>query len=246
MGAWGAGGFDNDGALTWFDDLDAIGTRAITSALRVRGSPIDIDDAQMAIAAARGHGVKRLPGSVVAWLARTPKISSRGHARAVKAVAEVRDRSELTELWDGDKSWARAIASLLVRLAAKPKAVKVPKRTQAPPPQIHERSVRSPDQELVASASSVGDEQTCTVMISGAIGGGSVCFADCRYDAVALTWRGNAVLEIGAPKGIAIDRQDDRWQLYDRVVRCRYVSTRTRATTPKRSAGRRPPGRARS
>ncbi|HEX4454395.1 MAG TPA: DUF4259 domain-containing protein [Kofleriaceae bacterium] len=253
MGTWGAGGFDNDGALMWFDDLDALGVTAIGSALRVRKGLIDIDDAQAAIAAAecvaaaRGHGVKRPPASVVAWLALSPTISTRDHERAAQAVIRVRDRSELTELWNRDEGWARAIASLLARLAAKPKPAKLAKRTKLPP-QVHEHSVRSPNGKLVASVASIDDAQTCGVMIGDAGGGGAVFYADCRFDAVTLTWQGNAVLEIAYPAGVTIDQQDPEWRQFRRVVRCRYraVSTRTRATRPRRSAGRRPPGRARS
>ena len=128
MGAWGHGSFENDGACDWLAELEADGIEAIREALQPRAHEyIEVDDASNAIAAAeivaaaRGHGADDLPEEVTAWIeANASSITDQDVALARKAVARVREGSELQELWaenGPDNEWERGTASLLERLA---------------------------------------------------------------------------------------------------------------------------------
>jgi len=88
----------------------------------------DVDDACFAVAAAevvaaaRGHGPEGLPDEIVDWLDDSASsVTVPDAVLARKAVARVRENSELQELWGengSENDWDREMASLLARLAA--------------------------------------------------------------------------------------------------------------------------------
>jgi|SRR6185503_18195521 len=133
MGTWGHRSFENDGALDWVAELEVDGVDAIRDALTAitdsgGGEYIDVDDACFAVAAAevvaaaRGHGPEGLPDEIVDWLDDSASsVTVPDAVLARKAVARVRENSELQELWGengSENDWDREMASLLARLAA--------------------------------------------------------------------------------------------------------------------------------
>ena len=130
MGAWGAGPFENDGALDWvIEVVSAPDLGPVRRALRVvlDQEYVEAPDAQSAVAAAevvaatRGNGIA-LPDEVGAWLQSTRVIATQDDVALARAgVARVRgDASELNELWaeTGDDAWDTAMDGLVARLAA--------------------------------------------------------------------------------------------------------------------------------
>ncbi|NVB79031.1 MAG: DUF4259 domain-containing protein [Kofleriaceae bacterium] len=246
MGTWGHGNFDNDGAHDWLDELHDKGVAAIRSVLgRVaRAKYSDVDDAQAAlaaaevVAAARGNPRPgRQPDLLAVWVDDHSSEIVDAHAElAAKAVARVRESSELRELWDAEAKWVREIEKLIARLGAKAKRVRVKSRKNAarartvfePSPTA---SVRSPNRSLTATV--VGhDVKSCYVIIEARNGGGSVFAAECRYDAIAMRWLDDATLEITYPKRARLDQHDPTWQFRRRRVACVYrpIAPRTRRT----------------
>jgi hypothetical protein len=246
MGTWGHGNFDNDGAHDWLDELHDKGVAAIRSVLgRVaRAKYSDVDDAQAAlaaaevVAAARGNPRPgRQPDLLAVWVDDQGSEIEDAHAvLAAKAVARVRDGSELRELWDGNVKWAREIEKLIARLGAKTKrrhakttknATRARTDFESPP----STSVMSPNRAMTATV--VGNSpKSCYVMIVVRDEGGSVFSAACKYDAVALRWIDNATLEIRYPKSARVDQRDPTWQLVKRRVACVYrpIAPRKKAT----------------
>lgn len=128
MGIWGHGSFENDGALDWLAKLEADGIEAIREALQPNTDQyIEVDDASYVIAAAevvatvRGHGAEDLPDKITAWIeSNVSSIADEDVALARKAVARIRESSELQELWADhgpENAWERYTANLLDRLA---------------------------------------------------------------------------------------------------------------------------------
>jgi hypothetical protein len=130
MGAWGAGLFENDGALDWVGDLmDAPHGWAL---VRKTLSDAGQDEAEEGasdgecilaaaecVAVARGKPAAKPNPDLVVWCRNHPlKDAAPLAALAVKAVRWVRTSSELKDLWEesGDPEWDRVVADLERRL----------------------------------------------------------------------------------------------------------------------------------
>ena len=216
MGTWGHRSFQNDGALDWLRDLEAKGIVAIRHALRrvARAKPteyIDVDDAQPAIAAAevvaaaRGHGIAKLPVEVTEWLdASATKVAAVDAALACKAVTRALVKSELQELWNGDRAWKRAVDNLLGRLAATSAARPKPKLKKPA------RAKRRQAVELEYRLADIPMGRCAHVRPHGALGarsaskirtgGGTVFAASCSLDDVEMLWVDASTLEIRYPE----------------------------------------------
>jgi hypothetical protein len=132
MGAWGLHGFDNDDALDWVWLLedDESGDLPRATLARIAEAPADehleAPDCATAIAsaevlaAARGRPGPDVPPEVTAWIDRHgARIRPEVEELAGRAVARIRDSSELRELWkDGPQfhRWLGLIAVLESRL----------------------------------------------------------------------------------------------------------------------------------
>lgn len=132
MGSWGNGSFENDEALDWvwlLDDDEAGNVPRDT--LRVVADMRDDEEpeapeceralaAAEVVAAARGRPAPVLPPEVTAWLdLHRERVTPELEAIALRAVARIRDRSELRELWqEGSEfhAWFGMIAILESRL----------------------------------------------------------------------------------------------------------------------------------
>ena len=133
MGAWGAGNFQNDDALDWYEDFRSKGAGAIADAFSAVeiAEYVDAGEGTTALAAAEvvaaafGGPMSEAPADLNDLLSRyqdlikdLPDI----RARAISAVQRVlAESSELRELWDesGDevaKEWAGLAGDLLTRL----------------------------------------------------------------------------------------------------------------------------------
>jgi hypothetical protein len=130
MGAWGAGLFENDGALDWVGDLmdREHGWALVRTTLSGVGeqeedeSALDGESilaAAECVAVARGKPSAKPNPDIVTWCRNHPlKDAAPLAALAVKAVAWVRTSSELKDLWEeaGDPEWDRVVADLEKRL----------------------------------------------------------------------------------------------------------------------------------
>jgi len=135
MGAWGAGSFHNDAALDWIADLvDAQDVALVAAALAEVGELgdtgyLDADVACYALAAAEvvaatlGRPMAAPPEPLAAWLAEGRLIDCALVVVALQALARIRARSELRDLWlDTATSgeWLAAVGELETRLRALP------------------------------------------------------------------------------------------------------------------------------
>jgi hypothetical protein len=129
MGAWGAGSFENDSAGDWADELlhsaDATPILEAFSAVIECEDYLEVDEASAALAAAevvaalRQQPSSTLPSPVAAWVRdHADSLSPELPELAVRAVALIKNNSELKELWDeGDTSqWLGAVEDLEHRL----------------------------------------------------------------------------------------------------------------------------------
>jgi hypothetical protein len=124
MGAWGHKPFQNDSALDWAAELEAVGPRAVRAALsRCEGkNDLDVDDGSAAVgaaalvAAALDGDVRDLPISVraaVDSVAATPADA----ALAARALTRVLSGpSELPALWGAGSDWHVSTEQLIQRL----------------------------------------------------------------------------------------------------------------------------------
>lgn len=127
MGAWGAGGFENDTAMDFVAGMGSAKDLAAFLSGCLPEDPveeIDTDRAEQIIAAAEcvavmtGRPSADLPGDLGAKLASFGDPDPRLVEAAREAVSSVLSRSELTELWaEGDPApFNRAVISLIDRL----------------------------------------------------------------------------------------------------------------------------------
>jgi hypothetical protein len=127
MGAWGAGLFENDGALDWVGELmDAEhGWALVRKTLSGVGEDEGASDGESILAAAECVAVARGKPSaqpnpdLVTWCKNHPlKDAAPLAALAAKAVHGIRTSSELKDLWEeaGDPEWDRIVADLERRL----------------------------------------------------------------------------------------------------------------------------------
>jgi hypothetical protein len=131
MGAWGIGNFDNDDAADWVSELvESEGGDSLASVLEETGSGdyLEAPVCSMALAAAEvvaallGNAAPSLPDDVRKWVAANE--IEVGHdllALARAAVMQVKEDSELLELWqdsDDYEQWVALQNDLLRRLGA--------------------------------------------------------------------------------------------------------------------------------
>lgn len=130
MGAWGAGGFENDDALDFLaeleeeEDLGLIREAFVT--VIENDDYIDVDDASIAVAAGEvvalmlGNATTSLPDELIAWHAANDLRVPGGLAkRALRALEKVKADSELRDLWeesDDFADWQANIDDLVARI----------------------------------------------------------------------------------------------------------------------------------
>ncbi len=133
MGTWGTGSFENDMALDWLYDFEANDFRLIDRTLAGAAHLTDADEldvveasevlaAAECVAAAGGYPAAEIPEELQAWLDANHPITLKPDyvVMARQAVARVKARSELQELWDETdeaEAWHTAVADLQQRLA---------------------------------------------------------------------------------------------------------------------------------
>lgn len=122
MGAWSEGGFGNDTALDYADEVVALGD--LERALGPSEGLYDADAACEAVAAAEiiaaclGRPGPDLPDNIKEKLGEFGKPSDALIQLSSSAVSEVSAASELAELWEEaeDGNWKEAVNDLLARL----------------------------------------------------------------------------------------------------------------------------------
>ena len=133
MGAWGTGNFANDSALDWVADLDEqqdglayieqtlrfvleeteayVGERAMSSALA----------AAEVVAAMRNRPASYIPDGAEQWVKTHGEVDPQRveplAEQASEVARQIRDDSELRELWDADPEWLAVVDDLLARLS---------------------------------------------------------------------------------------------------------------------------------
>jgi hypothetical protein len=128
MGAWGAGGFENDAALDFVAEVGEAQDLAKALTIRAPDEPIDADTAcrivavAECVAAMRGHPSDDLPDDLAERLATFTKPSRSLFHHARDQLAAVMERSELMELWaEGDPApFNIAMHDLMERLNRPP------------------------------------------------------------------------------------------------------------------------------
>ena len=133
MGAWGAGSFQNDTALDWYEDFRSGGAATIVDAFlsTETADDLDSDDGTMALAAAEivaaalGRPPPDKPADLDELLSRyqdfitdLPDIKARAISAARKVLAP---SSELNELWqeaggEAAEEWTGLVNDLISRL----------------------------------------------------------------------------------------------------------------------------------
>ena len=251
MGAWGHRSFENDGALDWLADLQVQGVRLIRRTLagvaraKAKGW-IDVDDAQAAIAAAeviaaaRGRPARGCPAEVTEWIAsRRGALGPSYSPLARRAVEQVRDRSELQELWEGSsRGWRRAIANLLERLVAKPRTRKVPDRKQSATPRAKEKRalcqrVSSPDGSLRAVAVSDGAAQSTLWIESRDVSCPPVRHTlsiSLPFDQLGIRWMSRFRLAITVPGPVSASDVERALEVDGRKIRIDFKSRSVRSS----------------
>lgn len=127
MGAWGCGNLENDDALDWLGAMFGCGgVSAVTATLReaVGPHPLDAPDASRAlaacevVAAALGHPHPLIPLQVHVFVETWRPVLVGLRQEALHAVHNVRQNSELQELWEefGADGWYRELEDLERRL----------------------------------------------------------------------------------------------------------------------------------
>lgn len=132
MGAWGTGSFHNDDALDWTSDLadGGAGWEAVVEALEASASaaqPPEAPECSVSLAAAEllaahaGKPGRDLPAPADGWVKRQKRApGSHVIELARRAIARVRDDSELRDLWKASPefdAWLADLAGLESRLA---------------------------------------------------------------------------------------------------------------------------------
>ena len=126
MGAWGAGTFENDGALDWVGELeDQDDLTLVLETLAQRDEAGEGGDAVLAaaevVAALNGSPAADLDEDVADWIVDKPAPGDDVTRAALEGVAWVWSSSELRELWEDSDSmpeWTSAVEDLRSRLAA--------------------------------------------------------------------------------------------------------------------------------
>ena len=130
MGAWGHGPFENDDAGDWICELEdsndfSVVEAALEAVARPGTDTLEAPDCSTAVAAAEvvaaslGHPVAGLPEEAVAWVAGRKAAPPRIVGLAKKALAAIKSKSELRDLWeesDGFDEWSKSVSDLEARL----------------------------------------------------------------------------------------------------------------------------------
>ncbi|MDX2090710.1 MAG: DUF4259 domain-containing protein [Kofleriaceae bacterium] len=127
MGAWGSGPFENDGALDFLGEgatRDTIAEVLRRCAEAAPGDYLDVDDGQMALAAAElvalgfGYGNLLAAPSQARAAARGLGPDEALRQLALRAIPNLQNpkRSELADLWGHDPGFATRLCDLLSRL----------------------------------------------------------------------------------------------------------------------------------
>lgn len=131
MGTWGHGPFDNDDAGDWVWELEeSQDFSAVQAALEAVTRPgigyIEAPDCSTAVAAAEvvaaslGRPTPSLPKEATAWVASRGSPPKQVVALAKQALAAIKSKSELRDLWEESESfneWVQSLAGLEARLA---------------------------------------------------------------------------------------------------------------------------------
>lgn len=127
MGAWGCGNLENDDALDWLGAMfGGGGIAAVTATLREAAGlhPLDAPDASRAlaacevVAAALGHPHPLMLPQVHYFVETYRSVLVSLRQQALHAVHNVRENSELQELWEefGPEDWYGELEDLERRL----------------------------------------------------------------------------------------------------------------------------------
>jgi hypothetical protein len=127
MGSWDSGPFDNDGALDFIGE--GVSKESVAEVLRrcaeaEPGDYLDVDDGQMAVAAAElvalgfGYGNIMAAPKGVRAIVRNLGPDEALRQLALRAIPALRDpkHSELAGLWGHDPAFAAKLDDLLARL----------------------------------------------------------------------------------------------------------------------------------
>lgn len=131
MGAWGHGPFENDDASDWVWELEeSKDFSAVQLALETVTRPgidyIEAPDCSIAIAAAeviaasQGRSAPNLLEEASVWVADRGAPPKQLVALARQALAAIKSRSELRDLWEESESfdeWVQSLAGIEARLA---------------------------------------------------------------------------------------------------------------------------------
>ena len=132
MGAWGVKAFENDVALDWAAELEefadyAAVAGALDAVMQDKAEYLDADVCEEGVAAAEivaagaGKPAGDLPDDIRNWLAGKPQPDAKLVVESLSAIAAIREKSELKELWeDSDDlaAWSAAMDDLNARLSA--------------------------------------------------------------------------------------------------------------------------------
>ncbi|MFN2099481.1 DUF4259 domain-containing protein [Altererythrobacter sp. MF3-039] len=147
MGAWGAGSFDNDTAMDFVADIEALDDiRGAFRASNEKGHALIVEEidsdlscqiivAAECVAAMRGHRSKDMPRELAKRVHGFGKPSLELYELARNNVSAVMSRSELCDLWAESDSgdWNRAMTELMERLGKPKEKVKKPRKKKATP-----------------------------------------------------------------------------------------------------------------
>lgn len=131
MGAWGTGAFENDDAADWLAELegatdDRVLEAAFDAVLDGKDTDLMVEGPAVAaaevVAAALGAPAADLPEAPSEWAKGQPGHTLRPstYRKAIKAVDQIAERSEMLDLWSEAEDfagWQAAIVDLQTRLA---------------------------------------------------------------------------------------------------------------------------------
>ncbi len=130
MGAWGQGNFENDDALDWLDTLtqgadlapaDAVFDATLSNPEAYIDAPVcsEVLAAAEVVAALHGKPLEPVHEALKMWMPGKPPPPPATLDASRRAVAALRERSELRDLWEESdqlEPWLQVIDDLLARL----------------------------------------------------------------------------------------------------------------------------------
>lgn len=129
MGTWGVGSFENDDAMDWSYELhngnDLSPILTVFSNIS-EGAYLEAPDCSNALAAAevvaalKGKPSKNLPDEIATWISfNKPSVNNEIITNAKKIVTQIKQSSELKELWEESEDlakWENTVNDLILRL----------------------------------------------------------------------------------------------------------------------------------